>query len=124
MNLNRIRISEESTTHLRTLKGRTGLTPNILCRVALCYSLNNPQIPDSSKYDETGQEFNRYTLLGEWDDFFIALLKQRCIQDGLDPEKDLVPQFKAHLNNGIVMIYPRLKDLGDFYNLLPAGEQT
>mgnify|MGYP001573234045 FL=1 len=120
MIFNRIRISKEAAGYLKVLKGRTGLTPNILCRIALCFSLNSPQIPNTITYDEDGLEFNRFTLLGEWDNLFIALIKQRCVQDGLDPEKDLITQFKAHLNNGISLIYPRIKYLGDFQNLLPV----
>ena len=71
-------------------------------------------------YDEDGLEFNRFTLLGEWDSLYVALIKQRCVQDDLDPEKDLISQFKVHLNNGISLIYPRIKYLGDFQNLLPV----
>jgi DNA sulfur modification protein DndE len=69
--------------------------------------------------DEKGQEFSRYTLLGEWDAFFIALLRERLIHDGLDPEKDLMPQFKAHLNRGVIMLFSRIKDLSDVYDLIP-----
>ena len=47
---NRIRISNSATIRLRTLKGKTGLTPNILARIALCYSLNNEKISNLKKY--------------------------------------------------------------------------
>ena len=119
MSFNRIRISKGATTRLQQLKGKTGLTPNILSRLAVCYSLNEPQIPNPSEYDEDGQEFNRYTLTGEWNSFFIALLKERCINDGLDPEIDLMPQFRAHLNRGVYSIFTRIKGLGDLQSLLP-----
>lgn len=101
------------------LKGRTGLTPNILCRIGLCLSLSDPSIPDPQSYDETGQEFNRYTLTGEMDIFFIALIKERLIHDGLDPDKDLILQFKAHLNRGAISLFDKVKHLGDLYALLP-----
>ncbi|KKF99592.1 DNA sulfur modification protein DndE [Methanosarcina mazei] len=118
MKFNRIRISKGATVRLQQLKGRTGLTPNIFARMAICYSLNDPQIPDPSEYDEEGQELNRYTLTGEWDSFFIALMKERCVKDGLNPEEDLVPQFRAHLNRGVYSIFSRIKNLGDIKNLL------
>jgi len=118
---NRIRISKDATARLRTLKGRTGLTPNILARIALCYSLNTQQITGHIKVDEEGQEFNRYTLTGEYDNYFIALVKQRCIKDGLDPDKEFMNQFKLHLNNGIMAIYSRINDLSDLPNLLKTG---
>jgi len=114
----RIRISEKATFRLNQLKGKTGLTPNILCRIAICYSLNDPSIPNPEEYDEKGQELNRYTLTGEWDTFFIALVKERCIHDNLDPEKDLYDQLRAHLNRGVFGIFTQIKGLGDFHILL------
>ena len=71
-------------------------------------------------YDENGKEFNRYTLTGEWDKLFIALLKERLLSDGLDIKKDLIPQFKAHLNRGAIILFEKVKDLGDLYELLPS----
>jgi len=122
MSFNRIRISRTATARLSMLKGRTGLTPNILCRIGLCLSLSDPSIPDAQRYEEDGQEFNRYTLTGEWDAFFIALLKERLLRDGLDLDKDLLPQFRVHLNRGAAALFDKVKDLGDLYELLPATE--
>ena len=118
MSFYRIRIGEKATNRLNQLKGRTGLTPNILCRIAICYSLNDPTIPNPDDYDERGMEMNRITLTGEWDKFFIALVKERCIQDGLDSEKDLYNQLRAHLNRGVFGIFTQIKGLADFRTLL------
>ena len=124
MSFNRIRISADTTNKLRALKARTGLTPNFLCRLALTLSLNEPGIPAPQVYDENGQEFNRYTLTGEYDQLFIALLKERLVLDGLDPAIGLLPQFKAHLNRGVPLLYGRVKSLIDLYDLIPpAGLQ-
>jgi len=122
MSFNRIRISKSATVRLSMLKGRTGLTPNILCRIGFCLSLSDPSIPNPGEYDENGQEFNRYTLTGEWDRFFIALLKERLLKDGLEIEKNLLPQFKAHLNRGAIALFDKVKDLGDLYELLPSDK--
>lgn len=119
MSFNRIRISKQATARLSMLKGRTGLTPNILCRIGLCLSLRDPSIPDPKNYDETGQEFNRYTLTGELDLLFISLLKERLLKDNLDPIEDLVPQFKAHLNRGAITLFDRVKNLNDIIEILP-----
>lgn len=119
MSFNRVRISEEATNRLSLLKGRTGLTPNYLCRIAFCHSLNDKRIPDPKKYKDDGQEFNRFVLTGEHDGLFIALLKERLIEDGLDIEKDFLPQFKAHINRGVFSIYNRVKSLGDLALLFP-----
>jgi DNA sulfur modification protein DndE len=118
MTFNRIRISEKATFRLNQMKGRTQLTPNILSRIAICYSLNDPAVPNPADYDEKGQEINRFTLTGEWDTLFVALIKERCIHDGLDPEKDLYDQLRAHLNRGVFGIFPQVKSLGDFHILL------
>lgn len=118
MSFNRIRVSSEATARLSLMKGKTGLTPNILCRLAFCYSLNDSSIPNPAEYNSEGQEINRFTLTGEWDGLFMAFLKERLITDGLDSEKDLQQQFKAHINRGIFLIYPRVKSLGDLQNLL------
>ncbi len=124
MAFNRVRMSKGATYRLQMLKGKTGLTPNILLRIAVCYSLNEPMIPDPAMYDEEGQELNRYTLTGEWDCFYVGLLRERLISDGLDPETDLFPQFRAHLNRGVFSVFSRIKDLSDFQSLLPAEGVT
>jgi len=115
---NRIKISNDATIRLRTMKGKTGLTPNLLCRIALCYSLETQKITQLIEPAEDGQEFNRFTLTGEYDSYFIALIKERCKSDGIDPEKNFMKYFKLHLNNGIMAIYSRINALSDLPNLL------
>jgi len=120
MSFNRVRMSKGATHRLQMLKGKTGLTPNILLRIAFCYSLNEPKIPNPNDYDEDGQELNRYTLTGDWDAFYMGILRERLVADKLDPEQDLFPQFRAHLNRGAFSIFSRIKDLSDFQSLLPV----
>lgn len=118
-NFNRIKISYSATIKLKTLKRRTGLTPNILCRIALCYSLENCKYNELIPIPvENGQEFNRYTLLGQYDLFYMSLLKEKCIMEGLNPEKDLIRQFKFHMDNGINIIHNRIKSLSDIIHLI------
>lgn len=119
LSFNRIRISKEASTRLSRLKARTGLTPNVLSRLALCLSLNESGTPNSDSYDEDGQEFNRFTLTGEWDMLFVALLKERLVKDGFDPTLELLPQFKGHLNRGVLTLFTRVRSLPDLYDLLP-----
>jgi DNA sulfur modification protein DndE len=124
MTLNRIYVSEEVDQRLRTMKARTGLTPNLLCRLGFCLSLAEPGIPDPSLYPE-GQvrEFNRYTLIGQWDLLVFALLRERLVQDGLDIGADLEPQFKAHLNRGVMLLYQRLKNLEDLAAMVVEAQR-
>ena len=119
MELMKLKISSELTQKLRTLKGRTGLTPNILCRMGICLSLSEPGIPDTRKQPEDGMEFNRYTLTGQYDILFLSLLKERCLEDGIRiDENNIFLYFVAHLNRGISLIYNRVRSLGEIEKLL------
>ena len=119
MKLNRIYVSEDARHKLSILKRRTGLLPNVLCRLGLSLSLTEPGIPKPEDYPADGSEFNRYTLMGEWDSLIVALLKERCAVDGLDLDDDnLIKQFRAHLNRGVGLLYGRVKGLSDLVGLL------
>lgn len=118
MKLTRLRVCQEVDQRLISLKARTGLTPNLLCRIGFCLSLNDPSLPDPAAYPpDSNREFNRYTLTGEWDDFFIALLRERCAHDGIG-ETELGDQFRAHINRGVLTLYSRVKHLGDLERLV------
>ena len=94
--------------------------PNVLCRLGLSLSLTEPGIPKPEDYPADGSEFNRYTLMGEWDSLIVALLTERCASDGLKVDDDsLVNQFRAHLNRGVGLLYGRVKGLSDLVGLLP-----
>lgn len=121
---NRIHIGKETDQRLRNLKARTGLTPNLLCRLGFCLSLSEPGIPDAQLYaDGNAREFNRYTLTGQWDAFFFSLLRERLEKDGLDPESDLEPQFKAHLNRGVTLLNQRIRNIADLTTLVAEAQQ-
>lgn len=106
-------LSADNTQKVRTLKGRTGLTPNILCRFALALSLRDPGTPDPTAFPSDGMEFNQYTLMGAHEPLILALLRQRCVQDGLVPDEELPEQLRAHINRGVGILYPRLRSLID-----------
>ncbi|NKE70124.1 DNA sulfur modification protein DndE [Candidatus Manganitrophus noduliformans] len=117
MKITKLRLTKEASNRLRFLAGKTGLTPNLLCRLGFCLSLNEPSIPNPTDYPEEDREFNRYTLLGEYDLLFVSLLKQRCYQDGLELS-DLSDHFRAHMNRGVVLLQKRIKGVGDIVELL------
>jgi DNA sulfur modification protein DndE len=119
MKLTRLRVCQEVDQRLSQLKARTGLTPNLLCRLGFCLSLNDPTVPNPDSYPpDSNREINRYTLTGEWDDYFVALLRERCIHDNLDLDTDLEDQFRAHVNRGVLTLYLRVKHLGDLDQLV------
>lgn len=124
MSLNRIHVGRDVDLRLRSLKTRTGLTPNLLCRLGFCLSLAEAGVPDPDLYNEgQGREFNRYTLTGQWDVFYMSLLRERLVQDKLDVEADLEAQFKAHLSRGVLLLYQRLKSLADLDDIITAAQR-
>lgn len=120
MKMTRLRVCKEVDQRLIHLKARTGLNPNLLCRLGFCLSLNDPTVPDPNAYPtDSDREINRFTLLGEWDDYFVALLRERCTHDGIALEDSaLDAQFRAHVNRGVLMLFGRVKHLGDIARLV------
>lgn len=117
-NFNRLKISEDATKMLATLKTRTSLTPNILCRIALSYALSKSKVSNLVPIKEDGQEFVRFILLGEYDIVYTSLVKEKCVELNLDPEKDFLKVFKNYLNDGIITLYARVKGIEDIVNLI------
>ena len=106
------------------LKARTGLNPNILCRIGFCLSLNDPSEPDPKDYPpDSDREIDRHTLTGQWDDLFVALIKERrksekAPRDAIT-DKELADHFRAHVNRGVILLYKRTRTLTDIVQLLP-----
>lgn len=124
MKLTKIRLTKDASNRLRFLAGRTSLTPNLLCRMGFCLSLEEPKAPNPEEFAEEEREFNRYTLLGEYDALYIALLKQRLYQDGL-PQEKLEDHFRAHMNRGISLLQQRVRSVADLASLVqPKLAQT
>jgi DNA sulfur modification protein DndE len=124
MNLNRLRVCEEADLRLRILKARTGMTPNILCRLGFCLSLKDPTPPNPEHYPEDGpREINRWTLTGQWDSMFVALLRERCVRDGFG-EADYDAQFRAHVNRGVLALYKQVHGVEDLARLVPTERQN
>jgi DNA sulfur modification protein DndE len=117
MQLNKIKLTKESSDRLKQLKIRTGLTPNILTRIGFCLSLADPTIPNPEDYPEEDREFNRYTLLGDWDPIYIALLRQRIKEDNLGDSANEIDVLRAHLNRGVIALGRQVKSLTDLVKL-------
>jgi DNA sulfur modification protein DndE len=108
LKVQRVKFSAEADGRLRMLKARTGLTPNIICRLGLCLSLDEPGLPRSDSSEPSQREINRYTLLGEYDLLFVTLLSVRHAEAADDPE-ELARLFVEHLHRGITLLANRLK---------------
>lgn len=118
--IRRVIFTTDADVTLRMMKARTGLTPNILCRMALAISLQEPGKPRLVDSEEKSQrEINRYTLLGEYEAAFISLAKIKFDQDGIAPER-ADDYFIAHLHRGVSLLANRVKSIGDVGALASA----
>ena len=118
MRFSRLRMSARSQNLLAIIKGKTGITPNVSGRFAICLSLRDPSPPNPDEYDEKGSEIHPSVLFGEYEDMFMALMVLRLRRDSLDPEIYLNRMLRAHFNRGAIMLHARIKNLGDFCRLV------
>lgn len=123
MKFNRVKLGLRAQNLLGQLKRKTGLTPNILARFAICLSLKDPSIPNPDEFDEKGSELHPDVLFGEHEKMFMALMIKRLKHDGLDPKIYLQKQLRAHLNRGTIALWPRINDLSDFYELVKEEQK-
>jgi len=97
----RVKLSHNSTKKLQQFKLRTGLTPNIACRLALGVSIAEDSLPSLELFtEESGQEINRYTLLCEYELILLSVFIQWCHEYSVADE-ERSNYFLAHLNRGV-----------------------
>lgn len=114
LQLKRVRFSKQADSWLRVLKSRTGITPNLLCRIGICESLAESGTPRNEVYPEdSAREINRATLLGEYETVVACLLRQRLANDGLLGTLSLDEQLRAHIHRGVALLAGRMKSLGE-----------
>ncbi|MGY8635607.1 DNA sulfur modification protein DndE [Bradyrhizobium sp. 14AA] len=123
MHYSKLRISTDATSRLRSLRQRTGLTPNLLCRIALMSSLEEGPLRGSPVPDDAGAEFNAYTLTGEYGALFGALARWVERKPGDDAEitnEELLELVRAHIHRGVGTLSVRVKSPADVLRLVPA----
>lgn len=122
MHYNKLNISGDAASKLRFLRQRTGLTPNLLCRIALMMSLEQGSLRDTQPPDEAGSEFNAYTLTGDYGALFAAML--RFVEEGTEPQRELddatlLALLRAHIHRGVGTLSVRVKSPLDVLRLVP-----
>ena len=127
MIIKQITLSNQSKDKLSRLKGRTGIQNwNVLCRWALCFSLSETTIPvDIDLPTDSNVEISWHTFAGENSEIYEALIKARCIADGLPiDDETLSKYFKLHLSRGIAYMAATnvIRQVDDLLNL--AFRQT
>ena len=126
MIIKQIRLPNQSKERLSRLKGRTGIQNwNVLCRWALCFSLREKSIPtDFELPADSNVEMSWLTFAGENYEIYEALIKARCIEDGLPTDEDTIAKyFKLHLNRGISYLAGTgvIKSIDDLTNIAIKG---
>ena len=129
MIIKHFKLSQPEKERLIRMKARTGIQNwNILCRWALCWSLSEPSIPGGvDPLSDSNVEMDWSTFAGEYTEIYEALLRQRCIKDGLgDDDSTIIKYFRLHLNRGINHYSTRdvLKGSKDLLRSVLSKEET
>ena len=98
------KLSQPEKDKLIRIKSKTGIQNwNVICRWALCWSLNEKTIPGGvDPQSDSNVEMTWLTFAGEYHEIYEELIKTRCINDGLSDDPDtLLRYFRLHLNRGI-----------------------
>lgn len=120
MRYSKLKISTDATSRLRSLRQRTGLTPNLLCRLAVMLSLEEGPLGEMPLPDEEGMEFNAYTLTGDYNSLIGAMLRfveQSAAAEPLS-EEDVLVRFRAHIHRGVGTLSVRTRSPADVARLI------
>jgi DNA sulfur modification protein DndE len=118
MKFSNIRLSERTQNIFGRLKGTTGLTPNLLARYAICLSIKEKSEPSFEEFgNDKGSMIEPAILFGEYEPIFLGLMKNRMKKDSI-PDSKLNETTRLHINRGAVALSTRIKDIGDFAELI------
>lgn len=82
---NRVRLSQKATDKLRNLKSATGLTPNILARIAIMLAIKDATgLRNAGVGDHDGQELSQSILFGEHVAVYDVMINQYIHDHQLD----------------------------------------
>ena len=88
--------------------------------------MNEESIPGGvDPQSDSNVEMSWITFAGEYHEIYEAVIRQRCIQDGLgDSPETLLKYFRLHLNRGINHYSSRdvLRNIQDLLDSLPSEE--
>ena len=128
MKLSAIRFAHTASVHLKALKARIGITPNVLCRIGFCLSVEDPSPLSPSEFPaDSDRIIDRHVLLGPYDGLLVAMMRQRLADDGAaSPHDDeaVGEHFRAHVHRGVHLLFKRVKTPADFARLLPDPDRA
>lgn len=123
MHINKFCISLEATGQVKIVSQRAGLTPNLVCRMAMLLSFESGPVSGVSAEYQEGQEFNAYTLFGDFQPIFIDML--RYVEFGLEDiaveDSVLLQRLRLHIDRGIRQLSVRIKSPADAAELIAGG---
>lgn len=112
----RLKTSKETGEILKSLQNSTGLTWNILCRLAVSLSLKDSTQPDPIS-NTAGVEIHRTAMTGEFDYVYKALIRQHAGYHV--PEEEYFPDlFNRHIERGIKILESEYQLAGNYEKLL------
>jgi len=129
MSLEHIRLATQAKDQLIKLKRATGIKNwNVLCRWALCASLadKTPLIAKEINTDSS-VEMSWKVFGGEYQAIYLALLKQRCKQDGCEiSPQTLAQELKLHLHRGITILASdrTIRNIAGLLNRVQPNDST
>ncbi|MGG3563168.1 DNA sulfur modification protein DndE [Neobacillus rhizosphaerae] len=112
----RLKTSKDTGEKLVSLQATTGLTWNILSRIAVSLSLRELSMPDLVE-NKSGVDIHRNAMTGEHDYIYKALIRQHA-QRNISDEEYFPDLFNAHLERGIVLLENEYKHAGNYDKLL------
>ncbi|WP_079478867.1 DndE family protein [Halobacillus salinus] len=113
----RLKTNTDTAELLKILHNSTGLTPNLLSRIAISLSVLKPEKPPEVNSDSNGLEFNRNTLTGDNDYFFKSIIRQHANREV--PEEEYFPTlFNSHLTRGVALLNEEYQYSGNYDKLL------
>jgi len=129
MSIKQVRLSTQAKEQLIRLKMRTGIAHwNVLCRWAFCLSLKQPTPPAALDVPaDSNVEMSWHVFGGDAHELYLALLKERCIQDGMGTADEvLARQFRLHLHRGISYLATphTIRSINDLVKLATEGNAS
>lgn len=84
---NRVRLSSKASQKLQYIKQQTGITPNILSRVAIMLAIKEENsLKNAGVADFEGQALEKSVLFGEHTDVYDVLINQYIHDNKIDLE--------------------------------------
>lgn len=109
----RLKTSKQTKELFDLMTASSSLKPYTLSRLAISFSLNDPQpIDEYINNDTNGMELQRSTVTGEYDAMYKALLEIDLNRSLTDDE--FYPNYtKLHIDRGTELLYKRYQYSGN-----------